>query len=339
MDLRRIDPGDEEGLAAWHAVLEASDHDLWPALQGYSRRDVTALARFRGSSRRFALVAAGEPAGPIDGVGLLELPQRDNRHAAEITVAVDPARRRRGVGTALVEGLGSMALSEGRRTLNAIVDVPVALAATHASVFFAPRVGFVPTMAGNMRHLHLPPDPARLDELRNVVATARGARDYHTLTFEGPWLRQLVEDKCALLRVMSTDEPSGDEEREEEMWDAARVEEEDELCRARGATTLVALARHAPSGHVVALSELLLSEDAPAQAWQMITVVHPAHRGHRLGLATKLANLDALTRRAPGVRVITTGNAAVNAPMIAVNDLLGFEVVGAGMFWQKQLAP
>jgi RimJ/RimL family protein N-acetyltransferase len=67
--------------------------------------------------------------------------------------------------------------------------------------------------------------------------------------------------------------------------------------------------------------------------------VHPAHRGHRLGLAVKLANLDLLAQRAPKVELIVTGNASVNAPMIAVNEMMGFEVAGQGMFWQKHLSP
>ncbi len=65
--------------------------------------------------------------------------------------------------------------------------------------------------------------------------------------------------------------------------------------------------------------------------------MHPEHRGHRLGLAVKLANLDFLAEREPAVRMIGTGNAQENAPMIAVNDMLGFEIAGVGMFWQKQL--
>lgn len=85
------------------------------------------------------------------------------------------------------------------------------------------------------------------------------------------------------------------------------------------------------------MSELLLARDTPDQAWQLVTVVHPAHRGHRLGLAVKIANLDALTARSDAVRIIITGNAAVNAPMIAVNEMLGFEVVSEGAFWQKRL--
>ncbi|MGD0746319.1 MAG: hypothetical protein ABSB68_00735 [Acidimicrobiales bacterium] len=50
-----------------------------------------------------------------------------------------------------------------------------------------------------------------------------------------------------------------------------------------------------------------------------------------------MANVEALGDVAPSVRRIVTGNAAVNGPMIAVNDLMGFEVVGAGWFWQKDL--
>jgi hypothetical protein len=37
------------------------------------------------------------------------------------------------------------------------------------------------------------------------------------------------------------------------------------------------------------------------------------------------------------VRVIVTGNASVNTPMIAVNDMMGFEVASEGNFWQKDL--
>ena len=32
-----------------------------------------------------------------------------------------------------------------------------------------------------------------------------------------------------------------------------------------------------------------------------------------------------------------TSNAAQNTPMIAVNDMMGFEIAGAGWFWQKDV--
>ncbi len=339
MEVRHVDPADDDALAAWAGVLRASDEDLWPDLSGYQLADIRAFARFKGTSRRWELLAAGEPGGPTLGVGLVELSNRDNLHAAEITLAVHPRHRRRGAGTAIVERMGEVALADGRRSLNTIVDVPVALAADHPSVHFAPRNAFEPTMPGHSRQLRLPLDSALHQELRTVVAGARDAAAYRLLTFETPWPRQYLEDHGTLLRVMSTDEPAGDGEHEAEVWDEERIREGDVLSAARGVRKLAAVAQHIESGRLVAFSEIMIADDVPQQAWQLITVVDPAHRGHRLGLAIKLANLDLLAERAPKVEFIMTGNAAVNAPMIAVNDMMGFEVVGHGMFWQKHLSP
>ncbi len=337
MEVRKIDPADDAALAAWSAVLQASDRDLWPDEVGYTLTDTRAVARFRGSNWRWELFAAAEPGGPMLGVGSIEFPQRDNLHAVEIIVAVHPEHRRRGVGTAIVEHLGQVALADGRRTLNSLVDVPVAKAPTHASHAFAPKVGFESTLPGNSRHLRLPADKARIDEVRQEVAHARDAADYRVLTFEAPWPEEFMEDHCTLLKVMSTDEPAGDGEREEETWDLERLREADELLAARQVRKLAAVAQHVPSGRIVAFSEILLADDTPDHSWQGITVVHPVHRGHRLGLAIKIANLDVLAEQTPAVRFIRTGNAATNAPMIAVNDMMGFEIVGEGMFWQKHL--
>ena len=51
----------------------------------------------------------------------------------------------------------------------------------------------------------------------------------------------------------------------------------------------------------------------------------------------KLANVEALAAAAPAVRRIVTSNAAENTAMIAVNDMMGFEIAGAGWFWQKDV--
>jgi GNAT superfamily N-acetyltransferase len=337
VEIRRLSPDDDAMVAEWHGVMHAVEQDLWPGIAGYSLRDIQAFVRHRGRFRRYLGLAAGEPGGPILGVGTMELALRDNLHSVEVMVGVHPAHRRRGVGTAIVEEMSRQASADGRQVLNSIVEVPLDRAEGHPSVHFARHLGFEEMLPGNVRHLAVPVDPALLDKLREVVATARDASDYRTFTFEAPWPEQYLEDECELLRRMSTDEPSGDADREEEVWSLERLREQDELRQGRGLRKLAAVTQHRPSGRLVAFSELMLAEDAPHQAWQMITIVHPAHRGHRLGLAVKLANLDFLAERAPDVRTIRTSNAQENAPMIAVNDLFGFEIVGVGMFWQKQL--
>jgi GNAT superfamily N-acetyltransferase len=333
-----VDVEDDDALVAWHAVLQTVEREMWPDRTGYSIRDVRAYARHRGRARRYVQFAASD-GGTVMGVGVLECPMLDNRHAAEMTLRVHPAHRRRGVGSALVEEMARYARADGRNILDSVVDVPVDVADDHPSTPFAIRVGFEATLPGNSRYLFVPLAPEKLDELRHAVATAPDAEAYRTFTFVAPWPAEYLDDQCELYRRMSTDEPAGDEDRQEEVWDGARIGENEELLQARGAWKLSAVSQHVASGRLVAFSELLLAPHAPAECWQMATLVHPQHRGHRLGLAVKLANVEALATAAPLVRRIVTGNARTNEPMIAVNDLMGFEVAGAGHYWQKPLQP
>ena len=171
------------------------------------------------------------------------------------------------------------------------------------------------------------------------MSSAREAADYRMLTFLSPWPEEFAEDEWELFRVMSTDEPHGDGEKEEEFWDEARMAEDDELPDSVAPPSCAPWPSTCRRAALVAMTEILVCEDEPQQSWQLITVVHPEHRGHRLGLAVKLANLEFLSRHSPGIRFVVTGNAAVNAPMIAVNDMMGFRIPGEGIFWQKHLEP
>jgi GNAT superfamily N-acetyltransferase len=342
MEVRLIDPGDDAGLAGFAAVVASSDSELWPwpGPGGFTLPDFRAFARFKGKSRRWELLAARDDAGgPIVGAALMEFPLLENLHSSEIMLAVRPDRRRRGVGTALISAMIERAVAHGRRSLNSIVDVPVAHVADHPSRPFALELGFEVTLSGHLRRLDVPMDDGRFAGLLEVVADAPEASNYRSLAFEAPWPAEFLDDECTLLRVMSTDEPAGDGERQAEQWDEERLRENDELLADRGARKLVAVAQHVSSGQLVAMTELVVTDDTPSFAWQMITVVHPDHRGHRLGLAVKLANLRLLAERAPNARVVQTGNASVNAPMIAVNEMMGFEVASEGAFWQKHLGP
>ena len=67
------------------------------------------------------------------------------------------------------------------------------------------------------------------------------------------------------------------------------------------------------------------------------TLVAPAHRGHRLGLWIKLANLELLLREHPEVRAIDTFNADDNRWMVAINEQLGFRPLRRQTDWELDL--
>jgi RimJ/RimL family protein N-acetyltransferase len=77
--------------------------------------------------------------------------------------------------------------------------------------------------------------------------------------------------------------------------------------------------------------------ERPWQGWQYDTSVLSAHRGHRLGLVLKLDMLRWLGQEEPQLRTIDTSNAASNAHMIRVNEMLGYHVVGKLIEWQRHI--
>jgi GNAT superfamily N-acetyltransferase len=327
---------DTEGFEQWLSVWRATDHEKFPDEEGWDGQDVRAMVAShdeRDTKLLLALTDDREPAG----AAMLQLPLRDNRHAVWVDFRVLSEHRRRGVGRAMVEATETLARADGRTVLNGIADAPVGQEDTHPSTPFARAMGFGSTLGGNRRRLVLPMDPGRLEMLRKDVEGARGAADYRIIKLIGPWPAEFVEDQCALERAMSTDQPLGDAHAEEEDWDTARVEEAARTLEASGLISVVAAAQHIESGRLVAYSRIAVAERRPMDAWQWATIVLHAHRGHRLGLAVKLANLDYLADVLPTARRVITSNAAVNAPMIAVNDLMGFEIDAVGMFWQKTL--
>jgi hypothetical protein len=61
------------------------------------------------------------------------------------------------------------------------------------------------------------------------------------------------------------------------------------------------------------------------------------HRGHRLGMLVKLANLAALEGSCPGHPSVITFNAEENRHMLSVDDDLGFVAFGYEGNWQMRL--
>ena len=336
MDIRRIDPNDEAAVAAWCEVLRRFDTEHWGDIPGLDERFVKALATGAPGVVAFDMLAAHDGDRQVMGIAGMEMPQRDNLASVECMIHVLPEHRRQGIGTCLGAEVEQRAADLGRSVLNCRFVVPIAMEGAHPSGPFARRLGFEALQHGDHRILRMPVDPPHLASLRHEVA--QHADGYRIFSFRAPWPAEYLKDQCELERRMSTDMPSNDEMQEEQQWDAARVAEVDAMIAAQGFEKLITAAQHEATGRIVAFTQLAVSEARPLDAWQWATLVLGEHRGHRLGLAVKLANLDHLARAFPGVRRVITDNARDNVPMIAVNDLIGFTTAGTGTIWQKVLA-
>jgi GNAT superfamily N-acetyltransferase len=333
VDIREIDRSDE-ALVHRHweigrdAEAASRPYDFYPPWEtawltyqtGRHDLDMTLLGAFDGDR----MVGAGRT-----DVGLL-----DNLHAASSMVHVDPAHQRRGVGRALDGACVETARARGRRLLMTEAYAPPGQQS--AGLLFAQAMGYLPGLEDGMKVVDLvetEPSWAALEE-----KAAERSDGYHLVTWVDHVPEALVDDYCRLNEAFVTEAPMGDLDVEPEVWDRVRVEQAEARNARTGRHELAAAALTA-AGRMVALTEIMVNERAAHRGFQSGTLVDPEHRGHRLGLAVKLANHRQVREAYPDLRVLLTGNAGVNAPMNAVNDQLGYHEVERCVEMQKDLTP
>ena len=122
---------------------------------------------------------------------------------------------------------------------------------------------------------------------------------------------------------------------DEEPWDAARIGNDDEAAEAGGGQRLTVAVQDNQTGRLVGFSELGVPQDRSRSANQGDTLVLKGHRGHRIGMAVKAANLLAVQGLQPNPAGIFTFNAEENRHMLNVNEALGFVPVGQQGCWRK----
>ncbi len=342
MTVVRVDPAAPGPFGEWFGVVEASGADRWPGRPGWQPAELRAMATAGGSGRAVLLLARLEGAdrGVPAGAAMVALHDRDNRHLAELEVfEVHPSWRRRGAGSALLAAAEEVAAADGRRVVSGSEEVVLAAGGEwtggSAGSRFATVHGYGMVLENVRRELAVPLDPGLAERLAHRAAPH--AAGYRVATFMDRWPEDWVGERAAFGRHMSTDAPLGGFALEEERWDGGRVRRHEERVAAMGRRLLVAVALSEPEGRPVAFSELTVAPSVPAIAWQWDTLVMPAHRGHRLGMLVKLANLAALAARSPATATVVTWNARANGPMIAVNDALGCQVVAVLRTWQRHL--
>lgn len=329
MDIRRIDVDHADDFAAWFAVQHAAvRHDL-PEGPWWRERELRVV--YTSSDYRDAALWLAEDAGTPVGAAAAELQLKDNPRLAIIDVFVRPDARRQGVGTAMLHELAEYAAAHSRPSvLGQVSGTPDA---DHApGMAFAEAHGFTRRITDARRVQRAPFDLDRLAELER--AARPHAEGYQVVCWRGQVPDEHVAEYAALVGRMSTDAPLEQLDYEPEAWDAQRVRVAEDR-GARMGRDWWGAAAVAPDGSLAGMTEIGLAMDDDRGAYQGDTIVLPDHRGHRLGLLLKIANLRALLTDRPAVQAIWTWNAASNRFMISVNEQLGYVLAGWSAGYQR----
>lgn len=286
--------------------------------------------------------------GRIVARAIYEAPIEEGSREAWLSIEVLPAFRRRGIGAALYERLAAMCDANGRaiqqgyflhKRSDASEQLPSptgfgSVPLDNPETRFLVARGFKLEQVERMSRLALPVDAAEFERLLGSARAAAGD-EYRIVQWTGRTPEQWISDIALLHRRMSTDAPAAGLEVNEENWDEDRMRTSDDLLEDSPRTMLVTVAEHVQSGTLAGFTELSVPPELDRPVEQQDTLVLKEHRGHRLGMLLKLANLQYLAETHPGHPSVTTFNAEENRPMLDVNEAIGFVAVGYGGGWKK----
>jgi len=337
IDVRRIDPNDTQAFDDFYAVYLAADLLGREHIGTVWQREELRAHWIRDSSHRKAEMYGGFVDGELSVVGSIACSLIDRPDHAYLEVFTHPRHRRRGHGSQLLATLEQAAHREGRRILNAETSYPYdgpADGAGSAGTEFARHHGYSFGLGDVCRQLQLPVPTALLDELLAEAAPHHTA--YTLRSWVGPVPDDIVADWVALNASLDTEAPSGDLELQELAADVDAHREREATMKDQQRTAFHTVAV-APDGSLAAYNEVVLPAHDPGRIYQWGTLVRPGHRGRRLGLAIKAANLAQVQAAHPGPLVLTTYNAEVNSHMIGINERLGFRPVERLGEFQKKV--
>jgi len=329
-DIEQIDPRNEPALRAWwevgHAATAERPGKPWP-LWEQSRVALPAP----NPERAIVLLAAIEGREMV-GAGLLTRLLEENLHVAMAFAWVLPERRRERIGVALVHELEVLAAGDGRTTVQSEVYLPPG--GTAPGEAFAAKLGYAVASRESIKELTATDYTARRDPLR--AALGRAADDYRIITFDTVCPDEHVASFGRLLGLLILEVPLGELDLDASEWTPERVRAAERRQVDTGRHVLTALAV-APDGEVAGVSDIRVDDTDEEHAQVGITLVHPDHRGHRLGLALKLATHDFALASYPALQNVDTSNAEVNTHMNAVNEQLGYRSIETLLELQKRL--
>lgn len=339
LQIREVDRDSDDDLVAWREVCARAeeaivgDHSVM-----WSVPELKVVWREPRKHRR-DLFFVGELDGRVVAAGAVGLPVLDNLNAAELGVSILPEVQRRGLGSQLLAHVESVAVQHDRSRFDAMAAWPYDAPADGSGspgVEFGRVHDYSCGLGEVQRELPLPVDEALLEELAAEAAPYH--QDYEIRSWAGPVPDDLIQGWLDLSATLITEAPTGDNEYEEENTDieAARIQEAVLEKQGRVKFNTAALDK---DGTVVAYTDLVLPGTDQRWVFQWGTLVHRDHRGHRLGMAVKCANLLGLLRSGNDLtgRRIVTWNAGVNDHMIGINERMGFRPTARGGELQKKI--
>jgi GNAT superfamily N-acetyltransferase len=329
MRIEELSPDDTAVVDEVVSLLRAIEKADSPWAHPTTATRLTGMMRHGWDGETPRCFVARDHDGGVVGMSEFWIGEWDNTDLAWLWVGVHPDRRRRGIGSALMNRMLALTRESAR------TKVGVEGWEGDATLGFATAHGFEQaSQAINRRQILAEIDRDALSRQYDEAKVAASA--YELVRISGRTPDHLME-KVAEMSAAINDAPLDDLDIEDEVFPPERIRGYEEATLARGHRLYRLVAQHRETGELAGHTVVAVEEERPAYGHQHDTSVVREHRGHRLGMLLKAGMVEWLAEAEPQLESIETWNAESNDHMIAVNEALGYRWLGRALQFQRTL--
>jgi GNAT superfamily N-acetyltransferase len=238
-----------------------------------------------------------------------------NKHVAQVQLGVAPEHRRKGLGSELLRVAAQAAHARGKSVLQASAN-------SEPGFVFCEQLGGDKVIEAATNRLRL----ADVDWEMIEAWRAEGPQRAPGVTLhrydEG--LPDDIAHYAEVYTEVMMQQPLGELEGVDMVLTPDFMRQMQERLLSLGAQWIALVARES-DGAVSAITDIQYLPESSYKITQMLTGVRQQYRGRGLGKWVKAEMLLYIREAYPGVRFIDTGNADVNAPMLSINNRMGFK--------------
>jgi len=250
------------------------------------------------------------------------------KHMGIMQVFVLPDCRKQGIGRAALEKTVNVFHERGL----SLIQGDTTRESGHA---FAKRFGGEIAIEGRINRLYMKDVDWDLIE-RWSDESANANPGVVIETFEGLPDESEVETYAKLLTEIANQQPFEELEGVEMSMTPEKLRKVHEQQQERGDIHITQITRES-DGSISGLTEITYNPQRPHIIHQELTGVQEKYRGRSLGKWLKASMLLYIRETYPDAEFINTGNANSNAPMLSINERMGFKLYKHTAFYKLQV--
>ncbi|MHA2363207.1 MAG: GNAT family N-acetyltransferase [Candidatus Hodarchaeales archaeon] len=242
-----------------------------------------------------------------------------NQHILSGSINIDSDYRRQGIGTALLKKICEVAIENNKTIIESGTDTEEGLA-------FSKKLGGSVTLEGAESRLKF----SDVDWELMKEWTTKGKNITKDVTIETftSVPEEDIEDYVKFYTELLHQMPWGDVDSRPNITPESRRKDEKNT-KERGIEWIAKITRES-NGTVSGLTDIFYNPLENHRVDQGLTGVKKEFRGRGLGKWLKAAMLLYIKDKYPEIKYISTGNADVNVPMLAINTQMGFKRYKSG---------